>query len=185
MNERFARILPEQMTPQQEEVYATFRGGPALAVPHPTEGGLSGPPGLWLLNPRLAQIFRSFSGALRSELGLSSRSKEIAVLLHAHHRASSFEVFAHRRAGMTAGLSEEEVEGLATRVPPAFATDEERSVFETTISLLDRQALDDAEYAAAVDVLGERRLFELVSLVGFYDMIATQLAVFGVKAPGE
>jgi alkylhydroperoxidase family enzyme len=185
MTERLQPILPEQMSPDQLEIYSVFRDGRALAIPHPPEGGLAGPPGVWLLSPPLARVFRQAGGAMRFELELSDRSREIALLLHAFHRDSAFEVYAHEKAGRAAGLTDAEIEGLASRTPPEFESEQERAVFQTTLALLDRQTLDDEEYAAGVAALGERGLFELVSLVGYYDMIATQLAVFAVHPPTD
>jgi 4-carboxymuconolactone decarboxylase len=185
MNARLHTIPPGEMTPDQLEVYTMFREGPALAVPHPAGGGLAGPPGIWLLSPPLARVLRGAAGAMRFGLQLSDRCREIALLLHAFDRDSAFEIYAHRRAGRAAGLGEDEIEGLATRTAPAFRSEEEVSVFRTTVALLDRRTLDDAEYAEAVGVLGERKLFELVSLVGYYDLVATQLAVFRVEPPGD
>jgi 4-carboxymuconolactone decarboxylase len=182
---RLRTITPEEMTPDQLDVYTVFREGRALAVPHPAGGGLAGPPGTWLLSPPLARVFRAAAGAMRFALQLSDRSREIALLLHAFHRDSAFEIYAHRRAGRAAGLGEDEIEGLATRSAPSFRSEEERAVFDATVALLDRRTLDDAEYAEAVGVLGERKLFELVSLVGYYDLVATQLAVFQVEPPQD
>jgi len=187
---RLARIAPEEKTPEKAEIYAKFTSGKRAApgspfsLVHP-DGGLIGPPSTWLLSPPLARVFEQAGGAMRFELQLSDRAREIALLLHAFHRDCAFEIHAHRRAGRAAGLTDDEIEGLATRTAPDFRSEEERSVFETTIALLDRRTLDDAEYAAAVDVLGERTLFELVSLVGYYDMVATQMSVFRVEVPGD
>jgi 4-carboxymuconolactone decarboxylase len=103
------------------------------------------------------------------------------MLLHAFHRDNPFELYARRRAA--AGLTDTEIDGLATHTVPTFRSDEERLVFTTTLAILDRATLDDAEYAAAVAVLGERTLFELVALLGYYDLVATQLSVFGVESP--
>jgi 4-carboxymuconolactone decarboxylase len=188
MVERLARIMPEEMTPDQAEIYAEFTHGKrvgvgsAFSLVHP-DGGLVGPPNAWLLSTPLARVFERAGGAMRFELQLSDRSREIALLLHAFHRDSGFEIYAHRRAGRAAGLGEDEIEGLATRSAPAFRSEEECAVFGATVALLDRRTLDDGEYAEAVGVLGERKLFELVSLVGYYDLVATQLAVFGVEPP--
>jgi 4-carboxymuconolactone decarboxylase len=43
--------------------------------------------------------------------------------------------------------------------------------------------LGDEEYARAVDELGERGVFELTALVGYYATLALQLRVF--RADGE
>lgn len=182
-SERLAPLDPTALSQEQLALYESFRNGPALAIPHPTGAGLSGPPGVWILNPTLAELFAQVSGAIRTTTLLSARAREIALLLHAHHRASSFEVVAHESAGRRAGLSDSEVDGLSRREVPSSADDVERAVHVATIALLDRQALTDTEYASATAALGERGLFELVSLIGFYDMIATQLAVFEVHAP--
>jgi alkylhydroperoxidase family enzyme len=190
VTERLARITPDVMTDEQAEIYAKFTSGKraapgsAFSLVHP-EGGLIGPPNAWLLSPPLARVFERIGGTMRYDLQLSNRACEIAILLLAFHRDSPFELYAHRKAGRAAGLTDEEIEGLATRTPPAFHSDEEQVVFTTTLAILDKQTLSDEEYAAAVAGLGERGLFELVALVGYYDQVATQLAVFGVVPPEE
>jgi alkylhydroperoxidase family enzyme len=178
------------MTPEQLEIYAKFTSGDrvgsksAFSLVDP-EGGLIGPPRAWLLSPPLAHIFEQAGGAMRFALQLSDRAREIALLLHAFERDCAFEIHAHRMAGQAAGLTEDEIEGLAVRTPPALHTDEERAVFHTTIALLDHRRLNDDEYAGAVAALGERGLFELVSLIGHYDLVAMQLTVFGLEPPGD
>ena len=48
--------------------------------------------------------------------------------------------------------------------------------------LLDRRELDDAAYAGATDLLGERGLVELVATVGYYTTVSMTAAVFGIPA---
>jgi 4-carboxymuconolactone decarboxylase len=186
VSERLSRITPDVMTPEQMEIYARFADGKrtksSFSLIHP-EGGFIGPPNAWLLSPPLGRVFERVGWTMRYELQLSDRACEIAILLLAFHRDSPFELYAHRKAGRAAGLTDAEIEGLATRTPPTFRSDEEHLVFATTLAILDRRTLDDAEYAAAVAGLGERGLFELVALLGYYDQVATQLAVFGVEPP--
>lgn len=190
MSGRLPRILPEDMTPEQHEVYEKYIGGKraapgsAFSLAHP-DGGLIGPPNAWLLSPPLAAIFEQAGGAMRFALQLTDREREIALLLHAFGRDCAFEIQAHRLAGSAAGLSDEEIDGLATRTAPEFESDAERVVFDTTLALIDRKMLDDTEYDDARTALGDQRLFELVALVGYYDMIATQLNVYRVSASGS
>ncbi|GAA4556501.1 carboxymuconolactone decarboxylase family protein [Pseudonocardia xishanensis] len=188
MSDRLPRLAPAEMTPPQLEVYAAFTGGvraapdAAFSLVHP-EGGLIGPPNAWLLSPPLAHALEGFGRVLRFELELSARAREIAILLMAFHRRSPFELYAHRLAGRAAGLSDDDIAGLADRVAPASCSSEERAVHAATLALLDRRTLDDTEFAAAVASLGRRGLLELVVLLGWYDSVATQLAVFGVVPP--
>ena len=190
MKQRLPRLMPDEMTAEQREIYAKFTGGEragarsAFSLVHP-DGGLTGPPAAWLLSPPLARVFEQAGGAMRFQLSLPPRSIEIALLLHAFQRQCDFEIYAHRRAGRAAGLSDAEIEGLASRLPPVFENDAERVVFDTTLALLDRKALGAEEYETAETALGRRALFELVSLIGYYDMVATQLTVFEIEPPQD
>jgi hypothetical protein len=57
----------------------------------------------------------------------------------------------------------------------------EACVFRTTRRILDRGTLDDDEFRDATGVLGDAGLLELVTIVGYYTMVAWQLAVFDVR----
>ena len=108
---RLARITPDVMTDEQAEIYAKFAGGKraasgaAFSLLHP-EGGLIGPPNAWLLSPPLARVFERVGWTMRYGLQLSDRACEIAILLVAFHRDSPFELYAHRKAGRAAGLTD-------------------------------------------------------------------------------
>ena len=51
------------------------------------------------------------------------------------------------------------------------------------VALMDRGGLTDDEYARAIDQLGEKGLFELTGIIGWYQMIGLQLAVFRIMPP--
>jgi alkylhydroperoxidase family enzyme len=184
------RRSPGELSEQQQEIYRRFTSGRRVApgspftLVHP-EGGLTGPANAWLLSPALGLALEQVGGTLRFGLELSDRSREIAILLVAYARRSEFEQYAHRPAGLAAGLTEDEIAALAAGREPGTLADDERAVHRTAGAMVERGTLDDAEYAAAVGVLGERGLFELAILVGWYQLLATQLAVFGVRPPEE
>jgi alkylhydroperoxidase family enzyme len=184
MGDRMPRIMPDRMTPEQSALYAEFTADTFKhAVPSPDGGGLNGPPGTWLLSPQLGRVFRQTYRAFRNDTELTPRCREIAILLHAAERDSAFELHAHRLIGVRDGLTPDEVERLVAHTPLDGVDEEERVVFVTALALVKRRSLTDGEYAEAVRVLGERKLFELLSLIGFFDMLATQLSVFGVAPP--
>lgn len=186
MDRRMPRIMPDEMTPEQADLYAEFTADTFKhAVPKPAGGGLNGPPGTWLLSPQVGRAFRHTYRALRNDTQLTARCREIAILLHAAQRNCAFELHAHRLIGVRDGLTSEEVERLVAHSPIETESEEERAVFRTALALVQHRELTDPEYADAVAVLGERKLFELVSLLGYFDILATQLSVFGVKPPAE
>jgi alkylhydroperoxidase family enzyme len=177
------------MTAQQREFYDKYatgvRAAPGSTFPLvDTDGHLMGPPAVWVLSQPLGLALERFGYAIRYELNLSRRAQEIAILMVAQHRRSEFERFAHAQAGLRAGLTEDDLAALAAGKPPELITDEERSVYAATRRILDSGSLDHEAYVDAAGVLTAPRLFELVTLVGYYLMLATQLSVFDIQPPG-
>jgi 4-carboxymuconolactone decarboxylase len=60
---------------------------------------------------------------------------------------------------------------------------QEQAAVALVRAMVQRQDLDDAEYAAGVEALGERAVFELSTLVGYYATLALQLRIFRVGVP--
>jgi 4-carboxymuconolactone decarboxylase len=186
---RVPRVELSDMTAQQREFYDRYATGVRAAAGSTfplvdTEGHLMGPPAVWVLSQPLGLALERFGYAIRYELSLSRRAQEIAILMVAQHRQSEFERFAHAQAGLRTGLTEDDLAALAAGKPPDLAGDEERTVYEATRQILDTGSLDDAAYQAAADVLTAPRLFELVTLIGYYLMLASQLSVFDIQPPG-
>ena len=178
------------MTAEQREFYDRYttgvRAGPGTAFALvDADGQLIGPPAVWVLSQPLGLALEQFGYAIRYQLNLSRRAQEIAILMVAEHRHSEFERFAHAQAGAKAGLSEEDLAALAAGNPPALRTAEERAVHEVTRRVLDSGSLDADEYQRYADTLSVPRLFELVTLIGYYLMLATQLSVFDIQPPAE
>ncbi len=177
------------MTAEQREFYDRYATG-VRAAPGTTfplvdaDGRLIGPPAVWVLSQPLGLALERFGYAIRYELSLSRRAQEIAILMVAQHHQSEFERFAHAQAGLKAGLTEDDLAALAAGKPPDLETEEEQAVFEATRRILDTGSLDDMAYQAAADLLTAPRLFELVTLIGYYRMLATQLSVFDIQPPG-
>ncbi|MEU7854047.1 hypothetical protein [Nonomuraea sp. NPDC049141] len=55
----------------------------------------------------------------------------------------------------------------------------ERAVLEAARELLRTGDLTDDTFAASIDALGQTRLYEVVTLVGYYRLLAAQLRVDG------
>lgn len=179
-------IDPADMTDDQRSLYEQFATGRRAAPDSPfslvgADGRLQGPPAVWLLSPRLGLALQQVGGALRFRSQLPARACEIAILLVAHHTGSAFELYAHRLAGAAAGLSEADLAALAGGSPIAAPSDVELAVFHATTRILAHGALTDDEFRQAAGVLGEGGLFELVTIVGWYTMVAWQMAVFDVR----
>jgi 4-carboxymuconolactone decarboxylase len=187
---RIDDVDPGRMTAGQRAIYDRYATGRRAAPDNPfllvdAEGRLQGPPAVWVLSPAFGQALQQLGAAVRFGSDLPARAGEIAILLVGHHRRSPFELYAHTRAGAAAGLTADDLAALADGREPAGLSDVESAVFRATRQILDSGTLDDAGYRATVGVLGEATLFELVTIVGWYTMVAMQLAVFDVRPPQD
>jgi alkylhydroperoxidase family enzyme len=183
---RVDEVDPADMSDDQRSLYEQFATGRRAAPDNPfslvgADGRLQGPPAVWLLSPRFGLALQHVGGAVRFGSQLPARACEIAILLVAHHNRSAFELYAHTLAGAAAGLSSSDLDALAGGVLPAAASEVEAAVFQATLAVLGRGTLTDEEFAAARGVLGGAALFELVTIVGWYNMVAWQMAVFDVQ----
>ncbi|MEH0448044.1 MULTISPECIES: carboxymuconolactone decarboxylase family protein [unclassified Streptomyces] len=180
---RLAGFLPGDMSEEQAAVYRSISGGPRAAGPQlfaltDSEGRLRGPFNAMLLSPPVGAALQTVGAAVRYRSSLSDRVREMAVLLVATHWGSAFEREAHEAVGRACGLTEEELASLRSGVLPDVTDPHETTALRTTASLLRSGSLDDDEYRTAVSAIGERGLFELTTLVGYYSTLALQLRVF-------
>lgn len=189
MTGRLDRPRPEELDPARREVYDAITTGRRSAgrqvFPLVDElGRLEGPFNAFLLQPRIGLALQDLGSAIRYETSLSGRIREIAILLVAAHEDSPFEWFAHAAVGRHAGLAEEELEAI--RAGGFRGRDEvEHAAAELVGRLLTAGDLSNVEYSTAVEALGEAALFEILSLVGYYRLLALQLRVFRVSPPEE
>ncbi|GAA2644577.1 carboxymuconolactone decarboxylase family protein [Paractinoplanes durhamensis] len=183
---RIDDLDPADMTEDQKSLYDWYATGPRAAADNPfklvtPDGRLQGPPAVWILSPTFGHALQKIGGAVRFGSSLPPRAQEIAILQVAHHHKSPFELYAHERAGAAAGLTPEDLKALADSAEPAALTKVEACCFQITKQILKNNKLTNEEYAEAVTKLGEAPLFELVTVIGYYTMVALQLAVFEVS----
>ncbi|MET0417203.1 MAG: carboxymuconolactone decarboxylase family protein [Actinoplanes sp.] len=181
-------VDPATMSGEQRSLYEWYTTGRRASPDSPfqlatPDGKLQGPPAVWILSPKFGQALRKIGGAVRYESELPARGREIAIILVGHHHRSAFELYAHTRAGLAAGLTPADLDALAAGTPPEGLSDTEAAMFRATRAILERGTLSDDEFRDTVDILGEPGLLELVTIVGYYNMVAWQLAVFDVRPP--
>ena len=186
MSERLRRLSPAELDDDQRAVYDAVAGGPRARGPQlfrlvDDEGGLEGPFNAFLLQPKLGFALQAVGAAVRYETSLSDRAREIAILVVAADSDCVFERRAHEAVGRHVGLTDDELDALRTQRLDVFDDETERVVAATTHALAVRGDLEDEEYRAAADALGEAGVFELLTLAGYYLALAMQLRVFRVS----
>ncbi len=189
MKDRLRKFEADELDDEQRVIYDLYRPSEVAKRPRAMplmdeQGHLLGPINSWLLSPQIGIGLQILGKAIRAAPQLSPRSQEIIILVVAQRIQSVFERAAHESVARTAGVSEENIAALAAGTPAHFDDAEERLCYELTLLMMDHGALTDSEYANAVDQLGERKLFEVVAVVGWYQMIGLSLSVFQVVPPG-
>lgn len=174
-----ARIDPiprDDMTAEQmrvNDLISATRGG----------GQANGPFGLWLWTPELAEKASVFGNHLRTGTSLSRRLTELAVLTIARAWTAQYEWFVHIRYVETVGLDPAMVDAIRNRTEPVIEKDDEKIVYRVTCELMEERKLSDQTYAEAIRTLGEQTTLDLVTIIGFYTMVAIVLVVCQVDIP--
>ena len=172
---RFPDLPREQMSEAQKRAYDAIAGGP--------RGAVRGPFGALLRSPELADRVQKLGEYIRFNSSLAPRLNEFAILINARFWDSKYEWFAHRPLAIKGGLSESIVAELARKRRPAGMQPDEALVYDFCTSLHDSHVVDDALFARAVALLGERGVIDLVGVSGYYTMVSMVLNVAEIPLP--
>jgi 4-carboxymuconolactone decarboxylase len=143
--------------------------------------GLHGPAGIWLHEPKMAEVYVPFGNYLRFGAGLDERVRELSILAVARECNNAFEWAAHEPEALEVGVPEKIITSIKFREPTIAM----EAPFGTIVELI-RQAFTDrsvsaATYEAAVSLLGVPLLIDLVTLAGTYASTAALLTVFDMQ----
>lgn len=171
--ERLPAISPSEWTEEQKKVAATIAAGP--------RGEIRGPFLALLRSPGLAHTVQQVGEYLRFKSPLDRRIAEMATLIAARHWTQQYEWQSHHKHAMKAGLSPDIAEAIADgRRPTGMANDEE-TLYDMLTEVLHNKSVSDATYARAINTFGEQGTIELVTVAGYYAMLAMVLNI-GRKA---
>jgi 4-carboxymuconolactone decarboxylase len=185
---RLPWFTPDELDLDARTLYDAITGGPRAQVARPfpltdEDGRLNGPFNAMLLSPEVGSALQELGAAIRYRSSLAARSREIAILELSVLRRAAFEWYAHERVGKAAGLTDDELAALRDAAPAPTLDANETLVRKLVGTLVRERDLDDIAYAGAVKALGERALMELITLVGYYDLLALGLRVWRTPLP--
>ena len=184
---RLEGLRPEDLTGEQRELYESIAGGDRARDASfrltEADGSLVGPFNTLLLSPVVGNAVQSVGAAIRFGCGLSPLVREVAILAVAAHRRSPFEWWAHEPIGRRAGLTDAQMAALRAGDTPAFDDPAAAAAHAFCQELIAGGRPGDAAYEAAREALGLDGVMELVTLVGYYTLLAQLMETFDVGVP--
>ncbi|MCZ6852709.1 MAG: carboxymuconolactone decarboxylase family protein, partial [Gammaproteobacteria bacterium] len=163
---RLPELELKDLTPEQRAVIDAIESGP-----RGRRVGLIGPYGVWVRAPKVGLPAQALGAAARFATDLSENLKEVAICTVGAHYQAKFEFAAHKNLALAAGVSGHSLDHLRIGEEPHF-TGAEALVYQVTHELLNSHRISKSTYTAAVVALGETKLIELVTIIGYYCMIS-------------
>lgn len=148
----------------------------------------TGPPNLFTTLGRHRPLLRgwlSFARRLMPGGKLSRRETELVILRVAHLRECTYEHEHHVRLGRRAGLTDDDFRRLGEGPEAGGWSVRERTLLAAVDELHSAQDISDATWGALRGLYDDRRLIELVMLVGHYEMLATVIGTLRIRADGR
>jgi len=173
--ERLQPLKPEELSPEQREVYDAIASGP--------RGQVRGPLAMWLHRAGLASRAQALGQYCRYDSALPPRLSELAILVMARTWMAEFEWWAHKPIALKAGVPSDVVEAIRVGKTPEFSLADEAVVYDFITELHATRNVSDALYQRALDVLGKDMVVDLVGVAGYYTLISMTINVFGVVPP--
>src|SRR5215471_4287401 len=168
--DRFKPLTYDQMAPAQKTMTENILYG--------ERGSMAGPFNVMLRDPEMGDLAQKFGAYARFHAEVSPKLREMAIMIVMRHWTTQYEFRAHHQAALQAGLNPAICDAIAQGKKPASMADDEAGVYNFATELLNTKQVSDATFQGAVKVLGgEKGVVDLMSLMGYYQMVAMMLNV--------
>ncbi len=136
-------------------------------------------------HPALAGPFLAYNKVLLQTPVLDPRLRELLILRVAWRTHARYEWAQHVRLAAGVGITPEEIEAIATGADAEMWTPLEAELLSAADQLIDRYRIDDDTWRRLAKQLDDRRLVELVFVVGTYTALAMAFNSFGLQLDPE
>jgi 4-carboxymuconolactone decarboxylase len=174
--DRFKPLTWEQLNPAQRTMVNDLLSG--------ARGTTTGPFNVLLRSPEMGNRAQKLGEYIRFQTSVPRRLNEMAILMTARWWSSQYEWHAHKPLALDAGLDSTVVDDLQAGRRPAHMKPDEAVVYDFCTELRDRRRVSDATFKAAVTLLGEQGVVDLIGLMGYYDLVSMTLNVDRYPLPG-
>jgi 4-carboxymuconolactone decarboxylase len=181
---RLKPFRPKDMSPEQRAYYDSISSRPNFRD-LPKDTPLTGPYHAWQHAPAYAEKLGVLEQYLRRHGLLEPRLIELAAITVGRIWSAEIVFGSHAPVAVKEGIDSDIVEAIRHRRTPVFTKRDEEAVYNFVHRLTAEYEVDDATYRAALDVLGEAKLVELIGIAGLYVTASMTLNAFRIPVrPG-
>ena len=173
--DRLPPLPDSELDDAQREAQARISSGP--------RGALFGPFVPLLRSPEAMTRLQLVGEYLRFDSVLDDDLVELVILYVARAWDQDFEFGYHHPLALKAGLPEDVVDDVAHGVRPGGGRPEVGAVIDLVDELHRTRQVSDTAYDAAVGLLGETRVVEVVVTAGYYTTLAMTMNVARTPPP--
>ena len=167
--DRFKPLMWERLTPEQKTMVNDLLAG--------TRTSLDGPFNALLRSPEMGNLSQKLGEYVRFRTSVPQRLNEMAILLTSKWWSAQYEWNPHKTLALRAGLSAAVIDDIQAGRRPARMQPDETVIYDFSTELREHRRVSDATFKAAVNVLGEKGVMDLVALMGYYDLVSMVLNV--------
>jgi len=176
---RFAPLRPDQLS-EEQKAWAD-----SITAP-PRKANFANPPyRAYIRAPELAKRVIPLSDYVRWNTSLPPRLSELAILITAREWTAQYEWHAHYPLAIKGGLDPKIAADIAAGKRPDGMKADEAAVYDLAKELYRDKTVSDATYKAARDQFGERGIMEIISIIGYYDLVSMTLITMQAEPPNN
>ena len=168
---RIAPVDPNRLTPEEAEALKPFEGRPVLNI--------------FRTFARAPKALTAFLGwgnyVLSRRNALPAREREIVILRIGYLCRSGYEFAQHRRIGLEAGLTAEEITAIKTGAQAASWSAPDQALLRAADELHADQFITPATWEALSAHFDEKQRMDLVFTAAQYTQVSMILNTFGVQ----
>ena len=184
---RLPVLTPDTLTCEQKQVYEKIAGDKRRQATRRfktanEDGSLTGPFNALLYSPQVGDAVQQLGGALRFESSLAGHLRELAILMVARRWRANYEWYAHAPIASREELGDAVIEAIKDERQPEGPEDV-LCIHRFVSELVETRRVSDETYNQTREFIGDQGLVELISVVGYYSLLAGLLNTFEIGVP--
>ncbi|HEY4361171.1 MAG TPA: hypothetical protein VGN17_09390 [Bryobacteraceae bacterium] len=169
VGDRFKPLKYDDMTPEQKTMIDHLLAG--------ERGGANGPFNVLLRSPEVGDLGQQFGGAMRFRTVLPRNVSEVIIIMTGRYWMAQYEWNSHKNAALQNGVPAAIVDAIASGERPTGMPPEMEVAYNLIDELWTTHQVTDATFQAAKDRYGDKGVFDIVGLSGWYGMVSMLLNV--------